>query len=154
MSALTATKVIAVDQRPAALELAASSGADVTVTAGDDAAAEIRDATGGLGADVVLDIVGAEATMQLAAAVSRPLGDVTIVGIAGGTLPFGFFSVPYEVSLQTTYWGSTVELVEVLELARRGVVRAEVTTYSLDDATDAYAALHSGSVHGRAVVVP
>ena len=154
LSALTATQVIAVDQRPGALELAASSGADVTVTAGDDAAAEIRDATGGLGADVVLDIVGSEATMQLAAAVSRPLGDVTIVGIAGGTLAFGFFSVPYEVSLQTTYWGSSVELVEVLELARRKVVRAEVTTFSLDDATDAYAALHSGSVHGRAVVVP
>ena len=105
-------------------------------TAGDDAAAEIHDATGGLGADVVLDFVGSEATMQLAVAGLAPLGDVTIVGIAGGTLPFGFFSVPYEVSLQTTYWGSSVELVEVLELARQGIVRAEVTTFSLDDATD------------------
>ena len=59
--------------------------------------------------------------MQLAVLVARPLADVTIVGIAGGSVPFGFFSVPYEISLQTTYWGSIVELIEVLELARRGV---------------------------------
>ena len=154
LSALTSTRVIAVDQRPTALELAASSGADVTVVAGDEAAAEIRDATGGIGADVVFDVVGSEATMQLAVAVSRPLADVTLVGIAGGSVPFGFFSVPYEVSLQTTYWGSIVELMELLELARRGVVRAEVTTFALDDATTAYEALRSGSLHGRAVVVP
>ncbi len=92
--------------------------------------------------------------MQLAVAVSRPLADITLVGIAGGSVPFGFFSVPYEVSLQTTYWGSIVELMELLELARRGVVRAEVTTFALDDATAAYEALRSGSLHGRAVVVP
>ncbi len=97
----------------------------------------------------MLDFVGADATMQLAVQVARPLADVTIVGIAGGSVPFGFFSVPYEVSLQTTYWGSIVELIEVLDLARRGVIRAEVTTYPLDDAATAYQALRDG--HGRAV---
>ena len=45
LSALTSATIIAVDQRPAALEMAASSGAHVTVVAGDDAAAAIRDAT-------------------------------------------------------------------------------------------------------------
>jgi propanol-preferring alcohol dehydrogenase len=154
LAATTATQVIAVDQRPEALELARASGAAITVTAGDEAAAEIRDATKGLGADVVLDVVGADATMQLAAQITRPLGDVTVVGIAGGTLPFGFFAVPYEVSLQTTYWGSIVELMEVLELARRALIRTEVTTYPLDDATSAYEALRAGKLRGRAVVVP
>ena len=62
---------------------------------------------------------------------ARPLGDLTVVGIAGGSLPFGFFTGPYEVSLQTTYWGSITELMELLDLARRGVVKAEYTTYSL-----------------------
>ena len=52
--------------------------------------------------------------------------------------------------LQLTDWHH----VEVLELARQGIVRAEVTTFSLDDATAAYDALRSGSLHGRAVVVP
>ncbi len=138
LAATTAAQVIAVDMRPEALELAAAHGAEVTVTSGDSAAAEIREATKGVGADVVLDFVGADATMQLAVLVARPLADVTIVGIAGGSVPFGFFSVPYEISLQTTYWGSIVELIEVLELARRGVIRPEVTTYPLDDAPTAY----------------
>ena len=154
LAATTAAQVIAVDMRPEALELAAAHGADVTVTSGDGAAAEIREATKGLGADVVLDFVGADATMQLAVLVARPLADVTIVGIAGGSVPFGFFSVPYEISLQTTYWGSIVELIEVLDLARRGVIRPEVTTYPLDDAPTAYHALRDGTVRGRAVVVP
>jgi hypothetical protein len=64
----------------------------------------------------VLDFVGVDATLGLGAAVARPLGDLTIVGIGGGTLPVSFFSVGYEVSIQTTYWGSRPELVEVLNL--------------------------------------
>jgi alcohol dehydrogenase, propanol-preferring len=154
LSAMTAARVIAVDQRPEALDLAASVGADVTIAAGPDAAAAIYDATGGLGADVVIDFVGADATMQLGAQVSRPLGDLTVVGIAGGSLPFGFFSTTYELSLQTTYWGSITELMELLDLARRGVVKAEYTTYPLADAPAAYEALKAGTLRGRAVVVP
>ncbi len=126
----------------------------MTVAAGPDAAAEIRAATGGVGADVVLDFVGVDATMQLGLQVARPLGDLTVVGIGGGSLPFGFFSTPYEVSLQTTYWGSIVELMELLTLAANGVVKAEYTTYSLADAPQAYAALKAGTLRGRAVVVP
>src|SRR4051794_24444005 len=154
LAALTTARVVAVDQRPEALELAAANGAHVTVPAGPDAAAAIRDATGGVGADVVLDFVGSDATMQLGVQVARPLGDLTVVGIAGGSVPFGFFSVPYEVSLQTTYWGSVVELMELLELARRGVVKAEHSTYSLADAPQAYEALKAGTLRGRAVIVP
>jgi propanol-preferring alcohol dehydrogenase len=154
LAAMTAAQIVAVDQRPEALELATASGADVTVTSGPDAAAAIRDATGGIGADVVLDFVGADATMQLGVEVARPLGDLTVVGIAGGSLPLGFFTVPYELSVQTTYWGSLVELMELLELAHRGVVKAECTTFSLADAPKAYAALKAGTLRGRAVVVP
>lgn len=65
-----------------------------------------------------------------------------------------FFSQPYEVSIQTTYWGSRSELVEVLELAARGLVHVESTTYSLNDAVQAYRDLEAGKVRGRAVVVP
>src|SRR3954452_13114221 len=154
LAAMAGGRVVRVDQRDDALELARTHGAEVTVAAGADAAAAIRDATAGVGADVVLDFVGADATMQLGVQVARPLGDLTVVGIAGGSLPFGFFTTPYEVSLQTTYWGSIVELMELRELARRGVVEAECTTYPLADAASAYAALRSGQLRGRAVVVP
>lgn len=154
LKAVSAARVVAVDPRPEARALAVAGGADLVVAPGPEAASDVRAATGGLGADVVLDFVGADDTMRLAVAVSRPLGDVTVVGIAGGTLGLSFFSVPYEVSIQTTYWGSRPELVEVLDLGARGLVRPAITRYALEDAPSAYAAMAAGTLDGRAVVVP
>jgi propanol-preferring alcohol dehydrogenase len=155
LRALTPATVIAVDLDEDATRLALDLGAHHGVQAGTDAAAgEILDATGGSGADLVLDIVGADRTMALGAAVGRTLGHLTIVGIGGGTLPVGFFSVPYELSVATTYWGSIPELQDVIALARAGHVRAHVTRFSLDDAPEAYARLREGTLRGRAVIVP
>ena len=154
LRATTAAQVLAVDTRAEARELALAAGADLVVAPDDDAVATLRAATGGRGADVVLDFVGAEATIALGAAVSRFLGDVTLVGIAGGTFPFNFFSLPYEVSLQSTYWGSRPELVEVLDLAARGHLRPTVTTVPLEEAVEAYHRMEAGSALGRQVVVP
>ena len=154
LKATTAARVIAVDVRSDALALATEEGADAAVVADDATVATIRDLTGGRGADAVLDFVGSDASLLQAAASARMLGDVTIVGIAGGTLPVSFFSVPYEVSIQTTYWGTRPELVEVLDLAARGLIRPQVTTYPLADAAKAYHELAQGHIRGRAVVVP
>ncbi|MDE3206954.1 MAG: NAD(P)-dependent alcohol dehydrogenase [Acidobacteriota bacterium] len=150
----TAARVVAVDARREALDLATALGADTTVLAGEQAAEEIRAATHGVGADVVLDLVGSDDTLRLGAAVSRPLGDLTLVGIAGGSLPFSFFSQPYEVSLQTTYWGTRPELVEVLDLGARRLLQPRITTVGLDDALDAYRRMAAGQLEGRVVVVP
>ena len=154
LKATTAARVIAVDTRPETLALARDLGADLTLASGEAAADQIREATGGRGADVVLDFVGADATMALGAAAARTAGDLTIVGIAGGSLPLSFFSVPYEVSVQTTYWGSRPELIEVLDLGARGMLRPKVTTFALEDATGAYRQLLAGQLTGRAVIVP
>jgi propanol-preferring alcohol dehydrogenase len=154
LKAMCAATVVAVDQRPEALELAKRSGADLTVTAGESAADEIREATRGRGADVVIDFVGADATLALAAAAGRSLGHITCVGIAGGAFPFSFFSLPYEGSLATTYWGSRPELIEVLALAEAGHLRPEIHRFTLDQAADAYRQLADGKLTGRAVIVP
>ena len=58
------------------------------------------------------------------------------------------------MSVQTTYWGNRWELVEVLDLASRGLLTAEVSLYTLDDAATGYRDLAHGTVNGRAVVVP
>lgn len=92
--------------------------------------------------------------MKMALACARTLGDVTLVGIAGGAVPFSFFSQDYEVSLQTIYWGSKPELIEILDLASRGLLTVESTKYSLDDSAKAYTDLIAGTVKGRAVIVP
>jgi alcohol dehydrogenase, propanol-preferring len=154
LKATTAARVVAVDSKPGALELARSFGADHVVSPGEGAAGEIRSSTGGVGADVVLDFVGSDDTLRMGIAAARPLGDLTVVGIAGGSYPLGFFSLPYELSVQTVYWGSRSELAELLELAARRLVRPEMTTFSLEQAPDAYRALHEGTLAGRAVVVP
>lgn len=154
VKAITGARVVAVDQRTSARDLAERYGADLALAPGDDLVPAIRDFTGGVGADVVVDFVGSDETLATAAAAARQLGDITIVGIAGGTLPVSFFGVPYEASVQTTYWGNRRELVEVLDLASRGMLRTETTLYTLDDAPRAYQDLAHGTVSGRAVVVP
>jgi propanol-preferring alcohol dehydrogenase len=154
LKATTAAQIVAIDTREEALALATDYGADLSIQSNPDAAREIRAYTSGRGADVVLDFVGSESTLSLGAAAARMLGDLTIVGLAGGTLPVSFFSVPYELSIQTTYWGSRPELVEVLALGARGLIRPKIATFSLEKAVEAYKALASGEIEGRAVVVP
>lgn len=150
----TAATVIALDMKPEALALAIEFGADHVLPSDENAAAAIRDLTGGLGADVVLDFVGAESTMLTALASARSLADVTVVGIAGGSVPWSFFSQGYEVSLQTTYWGSRPELIELFTLAARGLVHSETSTHSLDESPEVYRELAAGRIKGRAVIVP
>lgn len=154
LRALTGTTVIAVDQRPEALAVATAAGADHAVVSGDSAAAEVLALTKGVGADVVIDLVGVDPTLALAASVVRSMGHLSIVGIGGGTIPIGFFSIGYEVSVATTYWGSIPELMDVVALAQSGKIAAEVTRFGLADASSAYQQLHAGTLTGRAVIEP
>ena len=116
--------------------------------------AQVRDATKGRGADVVLDFVGLDSTLATAAACAKVQGDMTIVGVGGGTFPMGLFAAPYELCVRSIYWGSHAELGEVLALAAGGDITPEYTTYSIANALDAYAALEAGTLKGRAVIVP
>ena len=154
LRATTAARIVVVDTRESARDLAMRHGADLVLPPGPELAGEIRAFTTGVGADVVIDCVGSDETLAAAAASARQLADLTVVGIAGGTLPVSFFGLPYEVSVQTTYWGNRRELVEVLDLAARGPLTAETSVYTLEDAPLAYRALAHGTVDGRAVVVP
>ena len=76
------------------------------------------------------------------------------VNDGSGTLPVGFYTQPYEVSVQSVCWGSRPELAEVFKLALRGHVKPEVTTFALDDVLDAYRQMQDGTLKGRAVIVP
>jgi propanol-preferring alcohol dehydrogenase len=154
LDALTPARVVAVDRRVEALDLAAKVGAHDTALFDDDALGVVRGITRGVGADVVLDFVGSDETLKFGAAAARSLGHLTVVGIAGGTLPLGFFTVPYELSVATTYWGSRPELIEVIDLARTGKIRPHVDLFGLDEAADVYDRMRAGTLAGRGVVVP
>ncbi|MCZ9353518.1 NAD(P)-dependent alcohol dehydrogenase [Streptomyces mutabilis] len=154
LRALTSARVVALDVSEDKLRLAREVGAHETVLSDERAADAVRELTGGLGAEAVFDFVGAAPTVRTAGAVAAVEGDVTLVGIGGGSIPVGFGLLPFEVSVSAPYWGSRGELIEVLDLARSGAVSVHTETYSLDDAPLAYERLHEGKVNGRAVILP
>ena len=156
LAATTASRIIAIDVRDEALQLARDVGAHHAFRSDADAAAQVRELVGPApgGADVVLDCVGAPATVEIARSVVSTGGDVAIVGLAGGALPVGFGTLPLEVLVVVPFWGTKSELADVLALARAGRITAHVERFSLGDASTAYEKLRSGHIRGRAVIVP
>ncbi|MEV5884682.1 NAD(P)-dependent alcohol dehydrogenase [Streptomyces sp. NPDC052020] len=154
LRALTPARVVALDVSEEKLRLAREVGAHEAVLSDAQAAGAVREITGGLGAEAVFDFVGVEPTVQTAGAVAAVEADVTLVGIGGAALPVGFGLLPFEVSVKAPYWGTRAELIEVLALARSGVLSVHTETFSLDDAPLAYERLHAGAVSGRAVILP
>ena len=75
----SATTVVAVDTIADKLATARRMGADEALVSGDEAVARIKDMTRGWGAQLVLDMVGATPTLQMAAQVARVRGHLTIV---------------------------------------------------------------------------
>ena len=84
--ALGAGTVLAVASTSERRELALRCGADAALDAGGDWVAEVRERTGGRGADVVIDPVGGEAFAQSLRCMA-PFGRVLVIGFASGTIP-------------------------------------------------------------------
>jgi propanol-preferring alcohol dehydrogenase len=154
LRALSPARIVAVDVSEEKLRLAAEVGADEEVKAGEGAAEAIAEITGGRGAELVVDMVGSDDSIALAAASARFESHLTIVGLAGGKFEFGFGALPFEAQLNIPYWGTAVELGECLELARQGKVHAHVERFALDDAAQAYEKMRAGHLDGRAVICP
>jgi propanol-preferring alcohol dehydrogenase len=154
LRAISGVRIVAVDVAEDKLELAGEVGADHTVLSDVHAADRIRALTAGRGAHLVLDLVGNDATMELGAKTVATLGHLTVVGLGMGTYPFHFFSVPYEASVATTYWGSVTELMEVIALAGQGKIRLHTERFPLEKVHEAYEKMRSGALSGRAVIVP
>jgi propanol-preferring alcohol dehydrogenase len=152
LKATTAARVIAIDTDERKLEIARTLGADLAVRSDAAAVDRVRRETGGV--DVVLDMVGADATLDLGTKLLRAEGRLVLVGLAGGSLPLSFFAVPYGAQVSTSYWGTIPELMELVALARAGRIRMDVETFPLDQAPEVYARLRRGEIRGRAVVVP
>ncbi|GAA0981209.1 NAD(P)-dependent alcohol dehydrogenase [Nocardiopsis tropica] len=153
LRALTGATVIATDVKPEARARAEQNGA-VTVGAGARQAEEIREITGGRGVDAAFDFVGITPTIATAADTLAQGGRLTVVGIAGGTREFSFFTTPYESYITNTYWGTVEDLWEVVDMYRAGQIRPDVERFGMEDALEAYRKLEAGEVSGRAVVVP
>jgi propanol-preferring alcohol dehydrogenase len=154
LKAISAARVVAVDRRDEALDLATHSGADAVLNASGLTAGDLRRVAGGRGAALVLDCVGSDDTLALAAGAVRPGGHVSVLGLAGGTFPMRFGSVPLETSVIFSNWGTRAELAEVVALARSGAITIEVERVPLADVPAAYERLAASHNRGRLVAVP
>jgi propanol-preferring alcohol dehydrogenase len=150
----SATNVVAVDTSADKLDIAKKFGADEALVSGEDAVRRIKDMTKGQGAELVLDLVGIDPTLNMAARVARVLGHLTIVGVGSATLPVNFSSPPHECSVASPFWGTIPELIEVIELAQSGQLEMLVEHFPLEEAEHAYQLLHDGKIAGRAVITP
>jgi propanol-preferring alcohol dehydrogenase len=153
---LAPVRIVAADVDDAKLQQAKALGADDVVNNrdGDAAAERIRAITGPRGAGLVLDCVGVQATIDLGARLLGRNSVWTIVGLGGGHHDFRHGSTPYGTSVSIPYWGSRVELIEVIAMAREGRIHAETTDFPLGQAVDVYRKLKAGQIPGRAVLVP
>ena len=52
------------------------------------------------------------------------------------------------------YWGSRVELMEVIAMAAAKKIHAETSEFPLTDAVEIYGKLKAGEITGRAVLIP
>src|SRR4051794_23791367 len=159
LRATAGVRIVAADVEAERLHFAADLGADAGVLTGPEAADAVRDANGGRQADVVFDFVGAQDTLDLAAAVTRRGGAIVVTGGGGGRLSItarmGAGGAPdREVELVHTFGGTRADLEQALSLAAAGRVRTQARAYGLSAAGVALAELGAGNVLGRAVLVP
>ncbi len=84
--ALGAGTVIAIAGGAEKQQVALDAGADIALDPAGDWVTGVREATGGLGADVVVDPVGGE-RFDLSLKCMAPHGRLLVVGFAGGTIP-------------------------------------------------------------------
>ena len=92
--------------------------------------------------------------MLLATQIVRRRGEIVIVSMGGGTLPFQNGMIPYGCNLTYTLGGSTQELTEIIALAENGRITPHIEKCALDDIDNVYQRLHDNAISGRAVIVP
>jgi len=130
-------------------------GADVAVShADEDVVAAVREATGGRGADVVVETVG-EATWERSLGAAASEGRIVVCGATSGhSPPARLYRLWWK---QLVVYGSTMgmpsDFEAAYELVRTGRARVHVdSVYPLSEAAKAHERLESGAQFGKVVL--
>jgi propanol-preferring alcohol dehydrogenase len=154
---LSGAEIIAIDLDDHKLATARESGATHTINARDpEVQRRILDIARGVGVSAVFDFVGADSTLALALATTRPAGRIVQVGLAGGTAQVtALKTVKPEVSVSVSWWGNIRELREVIALVESGrLTPIPLEFWPLNKINEVYDRVKRGEVSGRAVVTP
>ena len=151
---LGSSSVIAVDTDGRRRRLAAELGADVVLAGGDRLADEVREASDGRGADVVLDFVGTDGTHAAGIEMLARAGTYSMVGFGGTLIVPSAALVGEEKTAVANLVGSWSDLWELMQLHTAGRIELRTETHPLDAVNDVLDKLRAGDVTGRAVLRP
>ena len=155
--ALSNAKIICADLTDEKLQKAKEMGADHTVNTKDSMASKnIMSICSEKGADSIIDFVNAPPTVKLGLSVIRKRGNIVLVGLFGGAVDLPLVSIPLKaITIQGAYTGNYNDMLELIDLAKRGVIKPIVSKhYSMDEANMALEDLKNRKVIGRSVINP
>jgi propanol-preferring alcohol dehydrogenase len=156
--AVTGAKVIAMDLDDQKLKAAKNNGhADNVINSKkEDPIKSIMDLTDKKGADAVIDFVNASKTVETDMQILRRRAKVILVGLYGGELKLNLVTMPTRAyRLIGSYTGSLSDLIELVSLARRKVIKPVISDkFKIDQATEALSKLKDGKIMGRGVINP
>jgi alcohol dehydrogenase, propanol-preferring len=139
------------------LEVAKKEGADIIVNSKkEDPVKAVMELTDKLGADEVIDFVNATKSVETDMQFLRRRAKLVLVGLFGGELRLSLVTMPTRAySLIGSYTGSLDDLVELVSLAERGVIKPVVSSrFKLNQAGEALQMLKDGRIVGRGVINP
>jgi len=155
--AITGSKIIAIDLDDAKLKEAKENGAANTINSKkEDATKAVMELTDKMGADAVIDFVNASKTVETDMQLLRRRAKVVLVGLFGGELKLNLVTMPTRAyRLIGSYTGSITDLIELVSLAKRGVIKPIISNrFKLSQATEALTMLKSGKILGRGIINP
>ena len=116
----------------------------------------IIELTDKLGADAVIDFVNASKTVEADMQFLRRRARLVLVGLFGGELKLSLVTMPTRAyRLIGSYTGTLTDMIELVSLAQRGVIKPVVSNrFKLDQATEALTMLKEGKILGRGVINP
>lgn len=146
--------VAAVDIDDDKLALARQLGATVTVNAATDPdpAAAIKRQTDGGAQGVLVTAVGRKAFEQAIGMVARG-GTVALNGLPPGDFPLDIFGMVLNgITVRGSIVGTRLDLLESLDFAGEGKVKATVHRAKLEDINDIFGQMRKGQIQGRMVL--
>lgn len=149
-------RVIAVGRSPEKLEKARALGAEHVVNAAEGKAGEqIRQITGGAGADVVFECVGTAETMKESSAALGRHGRLVFIGYSEDSFQVHPIQlVVFEQQVMGSVGATLEDLYEAVDLVARGVVRPLVEhTLPLERFQEGLDEMEQGKALGKTVLV-
>lgn len=157
MCKISGARTIVVDRVSNKLQLAKALGADELIDAdGEDVPQAVHRITSGDGVDAAFELVGIDATIQNSLKSLGKRGRLVFIGYSRDTLHVSPLQLVIgEQQIRACVGNTLPELVDVVELVRRGKIKAVVSDVcGLEAVNEMLDMLAHGQVLGRAVFRP